>query len=262
MSNDQLFSNTYQSPIELKSSEESFMGGLCISAKDIDELYLERDTYLHTTEKEYFKKLIYPKRQLSYLLGRFCAKQAIAAYLDQDDATSISIKNGIFQQPIVHHPFEHNLQVSISHSDTLGAALAFSETCPMAIDIETACHNQLVPMLTHMTLAERKLFTSFSGTEIMLITILWTAKEALSKVLKCGFMIPCELLEIATLEEHNRFALSTFKNFYQYEVLSFSLANSICSVVYPRKSELKLNIFKIQEQWTAMHKSGEVPDNH
>jgi 4'-phosphopantetheinyl transferase len=77
--------------------------------------------------------------------------------------------------------------------------------------------------------------------------LLWTAKEALSKVLRCGFMIPFELLEIEMFEPNNDFAISYFKNFHQYQALSFPLANTLCSLVYPKKTELSLNTIHIQK---------------
>lgn len=220
--------------------------GLCFSTKSLEELNSIQDFYLHVSERDYFKNLIYPRKRYSYLMGRFCAKQAISAYLNRDNCTFMFIENGIFQQPVVHNPLKQNLQVSISHTDTMGAALAFSESCPMGIDIEVASEIKLEAMLTQITKAEHRLSSSLFESEVIAMTNIWTVKEALSKVLKCGLMISYEMLEIAAFRQNDQYIHSSFKHLYQYEAVSFSLNNTICSIVYPKNCDFNLDISNIQ----------------
>ncbi len=234
--------STYKKRFELYCEDRIIEGGLCLSSASFENLNFESDLFLHPKERAYLKSLTHSKRQKSFLLGRYCAKQAVASYINHEAFTHTLIENGIFQQPVVYHPHHSNIQVSISHTDLFGAALAFPETHPMAIDIETVCVIKIATMQTQLVGAEQKFSSSFSGTEIELVTLLWTAKEALSKVLKCGCMIPFELLEVETLLNFDHFTLSYFKNLYQYQALSFPVGNTFCSIVYPKKTELKLDL--------------------
>lgn len=224
-------------------SEEIILGrGFCLSSASFEYLNSASELFLHPKEKAYLKKLVHSRRQKSFLLGRYCSKQAVACDINHKVLTDTLIENGIFQQPVVYHPYHSNIQVSISHTDLLEAALSFPETHPMAIDIETMCATKMTVMQTQMTSDERNLSSAFSENEIALTTLLWTAKEALSKVLKCGCMIPFELLEIETLNDSNHFIMSYFKNFHQYQSLSFMVADTFCSIVYPKKTELKIDL--------------------
>lgn len=234
----------YCLPIELPYEDKIYKGGLCLSPLPFQDLYRARYTFLHPKELAYFESLIYSKRQYSYLLGRYCAKHAIAAYINFHPFREILIENGVFYYPVVTSSRESNLQVSISHTDTLGAALAFPEAHPMAIDVEKVCPSNIEIIKSQLSSAEKKL--TFSGDEALQLTLLWTLKEALSKVLKCGLTVPFEILEVESAEEKENFVTSSFKNFKQYQALSFLVDTTVCSLVYPIKTRLILDISSIQ----------------
>jgi 4'-phosphopantetheinyl transferase len=69
---------------------------------------------LHPNERQYFDTLIIERRQFSYLLGRYVAKECIAVYAEKDDLTKVEIKHGVFKQPIVNYPLKPNIQVCIA----------------------------------------------------------------------------------------------------------------------------------------------------
>jgi hypothetical protein len=52
------------------------------------------------------------------------------------DPTGVHIGMGVFRQPVLQAPNTLGLQVSVSHSGAIGAALAFAEGHPMALDVE------------------------------------------------------------------------------------------------------------------------------
>lgn len=237
---DNLLIPTYTLPLILQREDAILRGGLCFSVASYQQLHTALHRFLHPKEQICYKKLQHPKRQQSYLIGRFCAKQAIAVLTSDPGLTSSYIENGIFQQPVVTCQAANNIQVSISHTDRVGAAIAFPEAHPMAIDIETINLENDNTIKTQMTEAEQKLISPFFS-----YSHLWTAKEALSKVLRCGFMISYELLEIESIEK-NRGVLVYFKKFHQYKALSFQLGNIMCSIVFPRKTELRMDIVSIQ----------------
>ena len=236
---------TYCNPLELLYKDKILRGGFCLSPLSFQDLYRAHYTFLHSKELAYFESLTYPKRQYSYLLGRYCAKNAIAAYINLHPFTEILIESGVFYYPVVTSSRESNLQVSISHTDNLGAALAFSEAYPMAIDIEKVCSSKIEIIKSQLSSAEKKL--PFSGDEASQLTLLWTLKEALSKVLKCGLTVPFEILEVESIEEKENFVTSSFKNFKQYQALSFLVDTTLCSLVYPIKTQLILDINTLQK---------------
>lgn len=237
----------YNNTLTLQREDQCFKAALSINHSSLQELNTDRNNFLHPNEQEHFNTLRYSQRQFSYLLGRYCAKQAIATYTGHSVLTTSCIENGIFQQPITYCPGTPNLQVSISHTNNMGAALAFPEAHPMAIDIETCDSSKINVIETQLTHNEKNILVEYVSATIIPQLWFWTAKEALSKILKCGFMIPFELLEIDTLQMQEHCTRSYFKHFSQYQALSFQFANTICSIVYPRKTQLELDIVGIQK---------------
>ena len=242
--------DTYTTSLQLQREKHLFIGGFCLSKLDINVLTASRSLFLHPKENLFFETLLYPKRQQDFLIGRYCAKKAIGVLLQKNDFTQTCIENGIFQQPYVYHPSYQNLQISISHTDNYGAALAFSEAHPLSIDIETVCVDKTKTLQTQLTIAEQVLAEKLVISKISQLTMLWTIKEALSKILKCGFMVPFEILEISRLNAQDNYMISHFKNFHQYQALSFLLNNKVCSLVYPRKTDISIDISAIQQTLT------------
>jgi len=242
----------YKTSFQLQHRDKQFTAGLCISQHPLEVLKRHAIDFLHANEQAYFDTLKYPKRQHSYLLGRYCAKQAVAAYLQNDGMTNVWIENGVFQQPIVYHSHPTDVQVSISHTDALGIALAFPEPHPMGIDVEVINETHTETIQTQLTLAEQQHAALFNNKH-MFFTLLWTAKEALSKALKCGLMIPMEILEIDEIKRKGNCWQSTFKLFQQYEARSFTLGDKVCSLVYPKETDWLLDIEAIQQVITHKH---------
>lgn len=236
--------SSYSSPLVLSHESSSLTAGFCLSKIGLEELHVQRFDYLHPKEQSYYHTLQYPKRRYSYLLGRYCAKKAVSAFLKTNNFSDILIENGVFQQPIVYHPNFPNLQVSISHAENLGAALIFPEAHPMAIDVESVDDSKKDTIFKQLTKAEQELSITLSHP--FSLWLLWTVKEALSKVIKCGLMVPFELLEVESIIQQDNWFVSHFKNFHQYQALSFILGDNICSLVYPKKTEFNIDISSIR----------------
>ena len=79
------------------------------------------------------------------------------------------------------------------------------------------------------------------GSTDLAATVVWTAKEALSKALRCGMTCPYELLEICGLEQRDGFFLGRFKNFGQYQFQSWQRGNTVVTIVLPKKTELEFS---------------------
>ncbi len=73
----------------------------------------------------------------------------------------------------------------------------------MAIDIETINSDKDDTILTQLTDNEQKLAASLLSSPSL--QLLWTIKESLSKVLKCGLTVPFELLEVESITQQEIF---------------------------------------------------------
>lgn len=208
------------------------------------QVYLNNGAWLHPQEQTYADSLKFEKRKKSYLLGRLTAKCAVAALLGEKPA-DIWIQSGIFTQPLVVANAS-NVQVSITHCDDFGAALAFPEAHPMGIDLERVAPDKKEALERNLTKAEKELMKAWPYPYETGLTLVWTAKEAISKVLKTGLMAPLEIFEITKSELHPNYILSHYQNFHQYKVLSFPLGEYICSLVVPFKTELDIEVNAIQ----------------
>ncbi len=238
----------YIDEISLIRSEGLFKAVLCccyFSSKfDYDSII----EHLNAHERSYFDTLQYEKRIRSFLIGRFTAKQAVAALTGENRVASITIQSGVFTQPIVV-PNNRNIQVSITHCDNFGAALAFPDVHPMGIDIERiSLHKQNV-LEQQLTATEIKKIKSLTISYDFGLTLLWTVKEALSKVLKTGLMTPFEVYEISEIELHDNYITCKYKNFAQYRAMSFYTGNYVCSIVMPHKTQLMFDIQRFKAKF-------------
>jgi 4'-phosphopantetheinyl transferase len=236
---------------ELKAirSENIFKAALCCCFFSCEKDYEKIIQHLHSQERNYYDLLTFEKRIKSYLLGRLVAKQAIAALTGEEILADINIQPGIFKQPIVVSN-KQNIQVSITHCDDFGAAIAFPEAHPMGIDIERINPNKTDVLKRQITENEEKLIHSSVHSHELGYTLLWTVKEALSKVLKTGLMTPFEVFEISKIELYDNYIMCYYKNFAQYRVISFTIDNYICSIAHPLKSELSFGVESLKENFT------------
>lgn len=238
--------NFYINELELIGADSSPKAALCCCFFSNKTAYENVVQHLHTQERHYYNTLQFDKRIRSYLIGRFAAKQSVAALTGAGRLSDIFIQSGIFTQPVVASD-KQNIQVSITHCDDIGAALAFPETHPMGIDIEKIDINKRTVFEGQITDHEQERIISLPISYDIGLTLLWTAKEALSKVLKTGLTTPFSIFEISNMESYDNYTICYFKYFAQYKTISFSVCNYICSIVYPLKTKVYFNIQFLKE---------------
>lgn len=241
--------NIYIDELNLVRSENSFKAALCCCYFSGKTDYEGVIPYLHSYERNYFNTLKFQKRARSYLMGRFVAKQAVALLTDEENLANILIQSGVFTQPIVASS-ETNTQVSITHCDDFGAALAFPEAHPMGIDLEIINSKQRATLEGQVTELEKQQIVSLPIVYDVGLTLLWTAKEALSKVLKTGLMTPFDIFEVSKMELYDHYIMCYYKNFPQYKVICFTISNYMCSIAYPLKTELRFNPYALKLNFT------------
>lgn len=229
--------NIYIDKLNLVRLEKNFIATICCCCLSERTDYEEVIPYLNSQELSYYNSLKFEKRIRSYLIGRFVAKQAVSALSGEEKLANIFIQSGVFRHPIVVSGGE-NIQVSITHSENFGAALAFPEAHPMGIDLEKINVQQRAALEEQVTQREKSKIASLSISYDMGLTMLWTVKEALSKVLKTGLMTPFEVFEICDARNYDNYILCYYKNFPQYKAISFAIRQYMCSIVYPLQTKL------------------------
>jgi len=228
----------------LEREKATFKAGICLLKSTLPELR-QHLHLLHPEEKAYHDYLKYDKRKLSYLLGRMASKKAIAEIIPEQDPASIEVKFGIFQFPVVKHVIKENIQVSISHCDNIGVAIAFPEEHPMGVDIEAINSKNENILKRQVHESEVQLMLQHRVEAALGYTMLWSMKEALSKIIRTGLTIDYHLLKIETLKIEDSIYSTTFKNFGQYKAISFQADQYVFSLVLPGRS--KLNHKQLQQ---------------
>ena len=229
--------------ITLNREDSTHQAGFCMLQGDLQEL-IAKLNLLHSEERTYYDHLTFDRRKQSYLLGRFAAKKAIGALAAYEDLEKIAIAAGIFQFPVVKYSVTRNLQVCITHCDNLGIALAYPEVHPLGIDIEKTNKANIDVIKGQLTADELTLTKAIPLSDDASCTMIWTMKEALSKILRTGLTMDMNVLEIQSLvKEGPDLYSSHFKHLIQYKTISCLSGPYVCSLVIPRKTTTDLEEF-------------------
>lgn len=210
--------------------------------EDYEPLAQACDAFLHPNELSYFRSLSFERRQRSYLLGRYVAKQALMEFGEFPSPAHIEIAAGVFNQPVVKPGLPEPAAVSLSHSEQMACALAYREVHPIAIDVEELEPDRTAAMKTQILPRELERAEAVWGNTPHHATIIWTAKEALSKILRCGMTCPYELLAINNLNVDQGMFGGQFENFGQYRFQTWIIGESVLSIVCPRNSIMTIDM--------------------
>lgn len=195
--------------------------------------------FLHAHEAVTYTTLQAPQRQQSFLLGRYVAKQALGTFLREPVWRRIEIVPGVFTQPVVHYPTPTPVEVSITHGGAWAGAIAFPSGHPIGIDVERLDAASLEAMRTQSTDTEWEAAVQSVGVGPLPATVLWTAKEALAKVLKCGLMAPWTLFETVDVVPVAAGYCGQFRHFGQYQFHTWVLRDHVLSLVLPKWTTLE-----------------------
>lgn len=223
----------------LRRKEADYFSGFGFVRSSLTELITQVEL-LHMAERQYADSLKFDRRKHSYLLGRIAAKLAIINITSQQP-DSIYIDNGIFQFPIVNQVVGQSIQVSISHCDDIAVALAFPEKHPIAIDIERINEEQAQAIQQQLSHHEQFILSGYGFSPGEGNTMLWTIKEALSKILRTGLMMDLKILEVSTLKVNGDFWESTFTCCKQYKGITRICDSYVISIVTAANTEITGN---------------------
>lgn len=238
----------YIENLMFSNSKETYKASLCFCSFHDAASYKDIQRHLHHNEKKYFDGLTHEKRIKSFLLGRYAAKAAVGHLVNESNLERILIQNGVFNQPVVAYGNNHNLQISITHCDEFGAAIAFPEVHPIGIDIEYASFRVAKVVEKQLTDKECNLVKSIPYSLDLAYTLMWTSKEALSKILKTGLTVSLNVLEIDKIEKKNNCIISYFTNFIQYYSITFFIDRYVCSIVCPKNTDVDFDFSMLEDK--------------
>ena len=232
--------STVVTPIEIHRPDGSFFACFAMTRKTLPELLSLKHLYLSKSDSLYFEKLSVERRQHSFLLGRCAGKAAVSTLTGEQDLQQIAIHSGVFTQPIVRCASHPNVQVSIAHCGKWGAALAFPEAHPMGIDLEETSGSGHDAIMSQLTKAEQAMLAGLPLEQMPALSLVWTVKEALSKVFRTGLMVDPMVYELKSIVAGQGSFESMFKNWAQYKALSWFFAGMACSIALPHRSSFDL----------------------
>ncbi|WP_010099271.1 4'-phosphopantetheinyl transferase superfamily protein [Ornithinibacillus scapharcae] len=182
------------------------------------------------------------KRKSEFLFGRYAGKRASADLIGEPDLKKIQITRGVFHQPVLmYEKNKDNIQVSITHTERIAAAISFPERHPFSVDLEYIKESNAEFLSSFIKDAETNLFHDFNESKIQTYTLIWSAKEALSKILKTGLTVSAFIYDLQRVREHDGIYTSEFQHFSQYKVIGFRIGNYICSICLPKNTVIKID---------------------
>ena len=200
---------------------------------------------LSAEEAAYHRRVPAEKRRREYLLGRYAAKSAIAAWLPPGgpdftaDLAAIVIRPGAFQQPVVELPTPHAVGITLAHSGAGAFAIAHDPGHPIGLDFERHDPAHLAVLRSQVSPAELPPSGPGHETEAMRHTLAWSVKEALSKALRCGLTCPFEILALDGLDLHpGGWCAGGFKNFGQYQFAAWPVGDHAFALVCAKHAQI------------------------
>jgi 4'-phosphopantetheinyl transferase len=208
-------------------------------------LHQNHKFFLNSEECLRYASMKFERRRTSFLLGRYAAKKALSCYFAEPDLSAIAISSGVFGQPVVQYLSAFQATLSISHAQQAACAIASPGVHPMGLDFESIDESKSEVIKSQLTPDELGFLIDTPASEITGLTIMWSAKEALSKILMCGLTCPFKLLAVRSLHQNEGYFEGEYLNFQQYRFRSWVTETSVCTVVFPVRTQIKteMNLF-------------------
>lgn len=152
------------------------------------------EEWLSAEERARLVSLRMPKRRADFRLGRFAAKQAVAAYLGGDRAPApheIELRPEPSGAPEVYvGGAPAQLALSLSHCDGQALCAVAEPAIRLGCDLERIEDRGPAFMADFFTEEEQAFLSSAPGeARPALCTVLWSAKESALKALKTGLRL-------------------------------------------------------------------------
>lgn len=202
----------------------------CICYVEInDDIIFNLQDILHIEEKKKIENSS-DSRKREFTAGRLAAKNALVQVAGKDISLSqICILNDSQGAPYFT---EAQYFCSISHNKEFAiAAVSDINELRIGIDIQKQETIKKEMINYYMNTREKRLLKGYLNNynADYLYTVVWSAKESMSKLLQYGFAL-FGLLEIDTIEPLNNYIIIYFKGMKALGVRVENLGNSVVSV--------------------------------
>ncbi|MET3658076.1 4'-phosphopantetheinyl transferase family protein [Sporosarcina psychrophila] len=241
--------------MQFNRKHERFFANLyVISDYVINNDYLILEEFLGANEKIAYGNLLSVGRKKEYLFGRYAAKKSALTHLSAGNIQEIETLSGIFNHPILRLPKNtDNISVSISHSAQMIIAITFSEKHPVSVDTEILSLENTNKINNVILQEEKDILSSLNISKEIGYTLLWSSKESLSKIIRTGFTLPLETMEINNIYREKGFYYCEFKLFIQYKTVSWIINNNLITVCMPNRSNLDYQSFEREIESCAIY---------
>lgn len=198
-----------------------------------------RLSFLHPAENATFEQYKFPLRKTAYLLGRYAAKEVLSPCLGGAARASIEIAIGVFNQPVVKYEARGVPELSLAHSHGAAVAVACQAGHPLGVDLEYLDFDKAPILEPYFTEAEMSRLHGLPEGAGAVGFMLWSAKEALSKILRAGLTVPFPLLEAESFSaSQGSLTIPSFRNFPQYRGQAWITGPYALALALPRKTAM------------------------
>jgi phosphopantetheinyl transferase len=196
------------------------------------------DSFLHPGELGRWSALQFPIRRRSYLLGRRAAKAALAVCFPDFSPTSIEVASGVFGQPYIGAGSPVTAEISLAHAHDAAVALVCPAGHPAGVDLELIDPARASVARSSCSPSELNVVEPLGLPEAEASFLLWSAREALGKALRCGLAVPFETLAVGSVEGREGHYESLFAHFPPFKAHTWVLGDHVLSIVLPKKTTL------------------------
>jgi 4'-phosphopantetheinyl transferase len=241
--------DVWMGKLNLPLSTSSFGSFFCVAMPSHESLETWGNTCLHLIEFLEYDSLQNTRRKHDYLLRNYCAKKVILSCLKKslNHAKHLHLDKDTTGQLILtsNRLYYAQLQVNVTHSQTLGFAIAYEGLYPLGMDIEKIDLQKAQMIANTITSYELSLCEASSILSEITLIILWTAKEALCKALGGGLSVFSKVTEVQTIFSYENYMEAHFKYFPGYRAYGFFMEDYILTIVFPYSKRFQLDIHKI-----------------
>ncbi len=194
------------------------------------------DAWLSAAEAQRIARAV-TKRRREYILGRYAAKTALAVWHNTPSLATYTIATGAFDQPVAASASQAD--VTLAHTADAAIAIAHERGHPMGVDLETIAPERADVVRTQVGVKELPSAQASRYNEVTQLFLLWSAKEALSKALRCGLTCPFEVLAATDVAiNEDGLCTGTFVNFAQYQFVAWLVGSRTLALVCSRNAQL------------------------
>ncbi|MCT4598811.1 MAG: 4'-phosphopantetheinyl transferase superfamily protein [Vallitalea sp.] len=185
------------------------------------------------------------KRKMQYILGRYAMKTAVNNLISHNNM--IEIGYGLLGYPIVSRT-NQAIEITLSHCENEAIAIAFNKDIMLGIDIEKINIERQDVLEKVTTNREHIINEKINLPSITFMTLIWTAKEALSKAIKTGFTVDMEIFQVKNIFEKGGVYYIDFLYFPTFSAIGKVVKDKIVTIAYVKKIDMSNYVLNVNYQ--------------